>query len=110
MTNDELQMTNEWRKSKPKVTSVRHSCFVILSTFDFRHSAFLFGGCFWGGALRHLSGCLTPLGKLQQLAARGFDAGLLLDGLPQIAIDLVAHGDRRIDGRVGALAIGANRN
>src|SRR6476646_9268395 len=72
----------------------------------------------WSFCCRFLLGCLgrrsprrlTLLGKLQQLAARGFDARLLLDGLPQVAVDLVAHGDRRIDRWISALAIGANRN
>jgi len=43
MANDECQMTKEIQMTKPEVRGsprFRHSDFVILSTFDIRHSDF----------------------------------------------------------------------
>src|SRR5262245_16400612 len=57
-----------------------------------------------------LARCLTPLSKLQQLAAGGIDVRSFGNRLAKVATDLVAHRNCRIDRRTGASAISADRD
>src|SRR5687767_4481064 len=75
MTKDEIQMTNQIRMSKCRRQAARvprYSNFVILSSFDFRHSTFRHGLSLLEVILSIaiLGGALATIGELVRIGAR----------------------------------------